>query len=644
MTARERLVALREAWQREQAASRGRFEAMRRERTLAERTASGIALRALSLEETDAVAGGRLRLWLTPSKGDALDLLRISPGDPVLLWRESPDAADTVRGVFARRQGKRIAVVLAGDMPEWMEEGHCHLDLDDPDETFQRGFQAIEAFLSAKGGTPTARLREILFGGTPPHFASPPTLHFFDPSLNEVQREGVAFAMSAHDLALLHGPPGTGKTTVLVEVIRQAVHQGMRVLATAASNTAVDNLAERLVEVGLSPLRVGHPARVSPVMEHATLDARLEAHPAFKTARTWIAEANALRRRIERRARRGGITGAQKRESYREAARLERDARRHLENAQKAIVAGASVICATAAGSDFSLLRGETFDLVVLDEATQATDPIALIPLSRGARAVLAGDPCQLPPTVLAGGAARDGLSSTLFERLAPTGGLCKMLTVQYRMNREIMAFPSQSKYGGKLTAAPAVAAHRLEGLLGVSPDPLRPSPLIFLDTAGKGWEEVRQGEDPSTCNPAQAERTVAEVRRLLSRGLSPRDLAVITPYDAQVRLLRRACASEVEAGLEIGSIDGFQGREKEAVILDMVRANDRGELGFLTDTRRMNVALTRARRFLLVIGDSATLGRHPYYEAFLDTVGAQGGWISAWNDDAPPIDSDPSG
>jgi superfamily I DNA and/or RNA helicase len=193
--------------------------------------------------------------------------------------------------------------------------------------------------------------------------------------------------------------------------------------------------------------------------------------------------------------------------------------------------------------------------------------------------------------------------------------------------------------YEGRLVAHPSVRAHLLEHLEGVCADALRPGPLVFLDTAGKGWAERRGGDDPSTDNPGQAERVASEARRLLSRGLSPSDLAVITPYLAQARLLRERLAPELAQGLEIGTVDGFQGREKEAVIVDLVRSNDDGELGFLTDVRRMNVAITRARRFLMVVGDSGTLARHPFYERFLAHVEREGAWISAWSDEALPIE-----
>lgn len=209
------------------------------------------------------------------------------------------------------------------------------------------------------------------------------------------------------------------------------------------------------------------------------------------------------------------------------------------------------------------------------------------------------------------------------------------MLEVQYRMHEALMAFPSRSMYQGRLRAAPNVAHHVLSELPGVATDPLRRGPLCFVDCAGKGYAETRSDDDPSTCNPAQAERVAREVRRLLSRGLSTAACAVITPYLAQVRLLRDALRPAVDAGLEIDTVDAFQGREREAIVVDLVRSNDEAEIGFLADIRRMNVALTRARRFLLVVGDSATLGVHPYYQRFIAAAEEADAYVSAWNDDA---------
>ncbi|HBQ11948.1 MAG TPA: hypothetical protein DEF51_12645, partial [Myxococcales bacterium] len=287
-----------------------------------------------------------------------------------------------------------------------------------------------------------------------------------------------------------------------------------------------------------------------------------------------------------------------RREAFGEAGRLMRDARAQLRSAETLLLARHPIVCATAAGADAALLRKTHFDHVVLDEATQATDPIALVALWRAARVTMAGDPRQLPPTVIDPDAERGGLGTTFFERLSDEGSATTMLEVQHRMHEVLMRFPSEQLYEGKLRAHEAVAQHGL-GDLGVADDPLRPGPLVFLDTAGKGWTERRAVDDPSIDNPGAAARVIAEARRLLSRGLADADLAIITPYLAQARLLRDGLSDRLTEGLEIGTVDGFQGREKEAVIVDLVRSNEDAEIGFLADVRRMNVAMTRAKRLL---------------------------------------------
>ncbi len=671
-------------WNQERRATRERFVEARRDTPLAQRVEQGQAIDRLSIDEIDAAPGGRTLLWLSTPM--ALDALRVGPGTPVRLWWDDPDGPNAVRATVARRRRDRLGVMIdavgtidAGDhgLPDRLEEGEFKLDRDDPGATFERGAKALALFRDAPARSAQGELRAVLFGERPPALLPKADRRPFvplDADLNEPQRRAVQRALDAADLALVHGPPGTGKTRTLVEIIRQAVARGDKVLAAAASNAATDNLAERLIDAGVDLLRLGHPARVSPAVEARTLDALLEATDAFKLTRKWIAEAAALRRRANNRFDRGSIDQRDRRDLLREAGRLQADARKHLQGAQAALMARHPVICATAAGADAALIGRETFDLVVIDEATQSADPTTLVAAARALRLILAGDPRQLPPTVIDLDAARQGLAETFFERLEaaeaaagadPALRAVVMLTVQHRMHADIMAFPSASMYRDALIAAPHVAAHALDDL-GVAPDPLRPSPLIFIDTSGKGWDELRQ-DDMSTHNPEQARRTLAEALRLLGRGLPLPNLAIITPYRAQARLIRdllaralghspsltqgRTLPDSSGAGDDgrdsvgdaisdaVGTIDSFQGREREAIILDLVRSNEGRELGFLKDTRRMNVALTRARRSLIVIGDSATLGAHPYYADFLEAVELYGQWISAWADEAPPFE-----
>lgn len=629
------LDRLSRALSAERQGARARFAEERRALTLADRVERGLALRDLAIEDTGVAPGGRTLLWLSVRRGDSLRDLRIGQGDPVILWVDDPDQPDAVRAVVSRRRSDALAIVIDGELPEWIWNEGFRLDREAPEITFDRGARAIERARSAEPRSDASRITRALLGlRKTEHEEREQAVAFLDTALEDDQRLAVRRALLAQDLSLVLGPPGTGKTRTLTEVVRQAIARGERVLVTAASHTAVDNLAERLVDASVAVVRIGHPARVSPAMEARTLDALIEKTDAWKLAREWTRKAEELRRKVSNRSGRGTIRGDERRAAMAESRGLMKDARNYLRGAQKTILARARVIAATAAGADLALLEGEKFDLVVLDEATQVPDPIALVALLRAPRAVLAGDPHQLPPTVIDDQALALGLGSTFFERLAQGTSdprLVTTLRVQHRMHEALMAFPDEATYGGALIAAERVAHARLEDLPGIAEDPERAGPFVFVDTSGRGWEEVREGDDPSTRNPGNAERIAEEVRRLIGRGITPADIGVITPYHAQVRLLRDHLEPELALGLEIASVDSFQGREKLAIVVDLVRSNDDGAIGFLEDVRRTNVAITRAKRFLLVLGDAATLSRHGYYAKLIAHAEATGAWTSAW-------------
>ena len=634
--AERELSLLQENWQREQRSVREQIRAERSTLSLAERVERGFALRDLVVDDSDASPGGRVMLWVKQRSGAPFEDLRISPGEPVKLWSKDPDGEATEQAVVARRERMRLGLSVSAEYAEFLDHGAFALDREAPEVSFERGSRALRALLEAKRDSRAGRLRALIYGGERARSFEPQLLaaeQLFDRGLNAVQQEAVSFALAAPELALIHGPPGTGKTRTLVELIRQCVRRSERLLVSAASHAAVDNLAERLIDAGVPVLRLGHPARVSERVIASTLDARLDKSDARQRARRLMAEAHELRRRLQRRRARGSLDPREARELRDESRRTLREAHSQLDLARELIFAEAKVVCVTAVGADPALLHSFKFDRVVLDEATQAVDPWALAALVCADRAVLSGDPCQLPPTVVDTTAAHGGLGTSLFERLAAAQAeqLLRLLTVQYRMHSALMQFPSESMYGGKLIAAPEASDNSLQQL-GIAEDPLRPGPLVFLDTAGKGYSEERSEDDPSTKNPGQAELVAREVRNLLARGIAATDIGVITPYDAQVRVLRDLLRDACEAGLEISSVDGFQGREKEAIIVDLVRSNDRADLGFLRDTRRMNVALTRAKRFLMVVGDSATLAADDYYRAFMDAADAQGATLSAWS------------
>ncbi|HUJ63212.1 MAG TPA: AAA domain-containing protein [Kofleriaceae bacterium] len=653
MSATDWLNALATAWHAERLAARARVALERGGRTLVERVALGIALAHLRIVDEQSAPGERVRVRVAVPDAIDLDNLRIAPGEPIRLWAEHPDETGAVRGVFERREEQSLWLML--DRAVDAVDRDYALDPDAPELTFDRGDAAIERTRSALGNSDLARLREVCALARPPRPLAPVSWQVLDAELDDRQRAAVDRALRSGDIALIWGPPGTGKTRTLVEVVRQRVARGERVLCAAPSNTAVDNLGARLGELGTGPgaaaerplrvVRLGHPARVAPALLALTIDAQVDREGTFDLARDWRDRARALRKAAL------GRQGAEAKGLWIEARALDRDAANEIANAERAIVDRADVVLATCVGCDHPMLGDTAFDCVVIDEATQAPDPLLLVALSRARVAVLAGDPHQLGPVVVGGPLAEQTLATTVFERLTAAAEAPVMLEQQYRMHEQIMEFPSRSMYGGQLRAAPEVARHVLDEL-GVAPDPARGKPVWLVDTAGKDWHEERTdfepgsslnnmpafSFDPSTFNSGNAERVAAEARRLLSRGLPPGELAIIAAYSAQARRLRDLLRVERAAGVEVGTVDGFQGREKEAVIVDLVRSNDSGELGFLANTRRMNVALTRARRFLLVVADSATLGDHPYYARFVQYVDEIDAHGSAWSDDADPL------
>lgn len=642
-----RLDRLAQLWRQERAAAAERSVASRRDTPLARRVARGEALARLEVDDLAVAAGNRTLLWIKLPDDVDPEVLRLGSGDPVRLWFSDPDDAEAVRGVVSRRQLDRFGVLVDGEPTDKLLHGTFNLDVDDSPSTFNRGDAAIRSARQAKPSTSLGKLAEVLFAGAAPGFDAPSigeAARALDAALNEPQQRAVSRALSARTAAFIHGPPGTGKTRTLVEVVRRAVARGERVLVCAASNAAVDHLGAGLWQAGLPVVRLGHPARIGDGLEARSLDALLSAGDAAQLGQRWMREARLVRRKAYTRFDRGSLSRFDLRAELDEARRLERDARDHQRRAQDALLDQTAVVCATLTGADSAVLGDRRFDLLVVDEATQCPDPLLLVALGRADRVVLAGDPEQLPPTVIDPAAARDGLAETAFERLArrcPEAGT--LLEIQHRMHADLMAFSNATRYGGRLVAHPSVVAHRLEDLPGVRADDVRVTPLVLLDTAGMGFSDGRPGDDPgandaSVLNEGQAERTAAEVRRILSRGVRPDQVAVITPYRAQRRLLRQHLAALLPLGLEVDTVDAFQGREREAIVVDLVRSNDEGEVGFVRDRRRLNVALTRARRLLLVVGDTATLAQHADFAAFLEVAEGQGGYLSGWTDEAEPL------
>ena len=566
--------------------------------------------------------GGRYLVRFSKRKSQhRLPWHRFKVGSPVIVSSDGKDSGSSYSGVVSKRKQDSIEVAL----PDWPEGDRFRIDLSPDEVTRKRQLAALKSAEQATGRH--GQLRDILLYDREPQFSQLPNLTELD-DLNPSQQEAVRFAMSSQDLAIIHGPPGTGKTTTVVEVIRCAVQQGARVLACAPSNTAVDNLVERLSLRDCSVVRLGHPARVLEVVRKHTLDALVERHDMMDVVQDLLQEVEQLQRQASRYTRSRPARGHRQRQ--REEIRELRQQARMLERQAVAdVLMEASVVCATVS-FDFDILSDHHFDLLVIDEACQSVEPGCWVPLHLADRVVLAGDHCQLPPTIISKPAAAEGFDVSLMQRLVEHLGnhVTRLLTVQYRMHEQIAQFSSNEFYGGSLHAHQSVQSHSLADLTEWHSDSFDTSPVTFIDTAGTGWQEEQEEDGLSRLNTGEGQLVLQQVRALCDSGLKPRDIAVIAPYAAQVRWLRQQSTYD---HLEIDTVDGFQGREKEAVVISLVRSNTTGEIGFLADQRRMNVAMTRARRKLIIIGDSATLASDDFFSRLLDWLESINGYHSAF-------------
>ena len=600
---------------------------------LAVRESLGKTVTRLTIDGIDEGMGGYPRVHLSRVARDEplAPFHGMNQGDNVRLTFPEGTQPAFVDGTLDQVEGYRVAIAVDVRMPESMPSGRCFVDLLGSDATHRRMMKALQQAARSKLPEHT-RLRAVLHGLSVPMAKGPEDLGFFNDALNSWQKDAVVGAHAAEDVFVVHGPPGTGKTTVLVEIIRQAAAKGLRILATAPSNVAVDNMLEKLLDSeGGEPLRIvrlGHPARTLESLRHATLRAQTAEDDQYEQ----IQEMSAWRVRLQKklaRSGRGALTGDDYRFAKRESQQLWKDAKKLELVISRRIAASAQIVLSTHGGISQQFARG-IFDLVVLDEASQATEPLSWIPLLKGTKVVFAGDSCQLPPTLHSRDAANRGLGITLFERLQKLlpEGMQTMLRVQYRMHEAIMGFSSKQFYSNKLIADDSVKGHLAHELEGVASGDLTSKPLIFIDTAGTGWEEHLNEMLQSRENAGEVELVLKIVHSLLDAGIAACDLAILTPYMAQVKKFKAALSIP---GLEIGTVDGFQGREKEVTVLSLVRSNEKGEVGFLSDTRRMNVAVTRARRLSVIVGDSVTISNHSFYREFLDFIAEHGEHRSAY-------------
>ena len=476
------------------------------------------------------------------------------------------------------------------------------------DETSYRlMFEALKQVIGAKNNR-LAELRDIFHGTQPASTFSFHPLRF--PWLNATQEEAVNKVLHAKDVAIVHGPPGTGKTTTLVEAVYETLHRENQVLVCAQSNMAVDWISEKLVDRGVSVLRIGNPSRVNDKMLSFTYERRFESHPDYP--QLWSIR-KAIRE-LYARSRKGA-----EREAVRQKINSLKDRAIELEiRINESLFSEARVIACTLVGSANRLLTGQKFGTLFIDEAAQALEAACWIPIRKADRVILAGDHCQLPPTVKAPEALRAGLGHTLMQTIVKNKpDTVSLLKLQYRMNDEIMRFSSEWFYGGMLQSAPEV---KYRSILDFD------TPIEWINTEGLDCNEEFIGENYGRINKSEAELSIEQLKGYITkigreRFLNERiDVGMISPYKAQVQYLRRLVRNDAffkpyRQAITINTVDGFQGQERDVILISLVRANEEGQIGFLNDLRRMNVAITRARMKLIILGDASTLTRHAFYK-----------------------------
>ena len=603
--------------------------------------------------------------FMRVKKGEKLPDTEISIGDLVMISKKFPLSDDNPKGTVAEKTNYSITVVFDEKPPSFAFDKGLRLDLYVNDITFQRMLDSLDSLKSAEGRL--EELREKLLGEEKIQWKEDDEIEvkWVNDDLNQSQKIAVKNSLKAKDFYLIQGPPGTGKTMTAIEIINQAVKNGKDVLATADSNTAVDNLVERLADSGLKVVRAGHPIRVTPLLREHTLDYQVLEHEDYIKAQQIREEAFELKEEQDKYIHPGGsMRRGMSDEQIKENAEKNRGSRGvkpqqmkkmakwlelqekidkyfskvdELENkAINELIDNADVVCSTNSTSGSELMDEKEFDLVVIDEATQSTEPAALIPIVRSNKAILIGDHKQLPPTVLNQKAAEAGLKKSLFERLYEVQGdkFWSLLQIQYRMHDKIMNFSNHKFYSGRLVSDERVADHTLKDL-GVESDKnkcftdkalIPDKPIVFIDTSNMEAEERSLSSSNSYDNPVEAEIVLDLVDEAQKLGVNGEKIAVITPYKDQVDLLNHRCKSEK---IEIDTVDGFQGREKELVVLSLVRSNERNNIGFLRDLRRMNVSLTRAKRKLIIIGDQNTISNHRLYEDLINYVKENGLYYS---------------
>src|SRR5579859_1299851 len=617
------------------------YQALTAALSVSDRRANGLTWYPIAIKDTEMSLGDYLIVELERTTHQEV-AHSFRSGVSVMLFSNHDPAGDKLEGTVSYQSGNMMKVALRTDeLPDWSRDGKLGIDLLFDDNSYDEMQAALKLASSLREKSEEGRLIRVLTGEQSPTSGDDQgAAKQISARLNPSQQAAVSKILSANELAIVHGPPGTGKTTTLVQAIKALIDRDHeQILVVAPSNTAVDLLSEKLSDEGLNVLRVGNPARVSERLLSLTLDSKMMAHGSMKEVKKLRKRASEFRDMAQKYKRNFGPAEREQRKAlFGEARSIIKEADRTEQFITDDLVSRAQVITATLVGANHYTIRGLRFGTVVIDEAGQALEPACWIPILKARKVIFAGDHCQLPPTIKSAEAARGGLSTTLLEKCAalhPQSVV--LLEEQYRMNEMIMGYSSSVFYDDKLKAHGSVAHHSLFP---------GDKPLVFVDTAGCGYEERAEGI--STGNPEEAAFLFRHLTRLVAEiaeqgnGSGSREqgnfpsIAVISPYRLQIDLLKEQLRHSPTLQpyldkISVNTIDSFQGQERDIVYIGMTRSNPDNKIGFLSDIRRMNVAMTRARKKLVVIGDSATLAQTPFYAGFIGFAERHDAYKSAW-------------
>lgn len=589
-----------------------------------ERRRQGVCWFPLIIDNTRFNAGERLVIsFKRPEKYREPHMF--SSGKLVSFFSAEGEGNNSVNGVINHANQESMMVTLnCDDEPYWMKKGQLGVQLLFDESSYKEMNKALKK-LSKTEDEPLINLKEILLGDKKPEFTNKPEISC--QGLNSSQNEALNKVLNAKQLAIIHGPPGTGKTTTLIESIAETVKAENQVLVCAPSNNAVDLLVEKLSERNIRVLRIGHPARVTEEMLSLTLDAQISNHKDYKDLKNLKRKSEEYFSMAKKYKRSFGYSEREQRRLLFEEAHQYKDSAEQLSYyITNDIIGNAQVIASTLVAANNYAIKGMKFNTVFIDEAAQALEPATWIPIMKANRVILAGDHFQLSPTIKSYEAEKAGLGITLFERAMTKDNAQVLLREQYRMNEVIMNFSNDYFYEGKLYANKAVAKHTM-----FTGD----TPLEFIDTAGTGYNESLDPETRSSFNEEEANLLNQHLQSYLQSLNEDEEsnIGIIAPYSAQIQRLRDIIANpdEFKGKISINTIDGFQGQERDVIYISLVRSNEKGDIGFLANERRMNVAMTRARKKLVIIGDSATIGQNAFYAKFLDFAQSEGCYRSAY-------------